>query len=94
MTIVTPDGRFEWDDGKAIVNLAKHGVSFEEATEVFFDPFADEFPDLIYSGTEDRRITVGRTGRRIVIAVVHVHRDERIRSISARETVRRGTSRR
>ncbi len=30
---------FEWDENKAQSNIQKHGVSFEEATEVFFDPF-------------------------------------------------------
>lgn len=31
---------FEWDTHKAGVNLAKHGVSFEEARGVFSDPKA------------------------------------------------------
>lgn len=30
---------FEWDDQKALANVAKHGVTFAEAAEVFFDPF-------------------------------------------------------
>ena len=30
---------FEWDSRKAQLNLEKHGVSFEEAAEVFVDPF-------------------------------------------------------
>jgi uncharacterized DUF497 family protein len=34
--------RFEWDDEKAVENLAKHGVTFGEATEVFYDPNAFE----------------------------------------------------
>jgi uncharacterized protein len=34
--------RFEWDDQKALENLAKHEVSFGEATEVFYDPNAIE----------------------------------------------------
>ncbi|MCC6538632.1 MAG: BrnT family toxin [Bryobacterales bacterium] len=29
---------FEWDPAKAQTNLSKHGVSFEQATEVFLDP--------------------------------------------------------
>jgi uncharacterized protein len=37
--------RFEWDDEKAISNLEKHGVSFGEATEVFYDPNALEAYD-------------------------------------------------
>ena len=30
---------FEWDEEKARSNIADHGVTFEEAAEVFFDPF-------------------------------------------------------
>ncbi len=30
---------FEWDKNKAEINIRKHGVTFEEAAEVFFDPF-------------------------------------------------------
>jgi uncharacterized DUF497 family protein len=29
---------FSWDAGKALSNLKKHGVSFEEAATVFSDP--------------------------------------------------------
>jgi len=29
---------FEWDPVKAASNLKKHGVSFEEAAEIFSDP--------------------------------------------------------
>lgn len=28
---------FEWDDEKAQLNQAQHGMTFEEAAEVFFD---------------------------------------------------------
>jgi len=30
---------FEWDTRKAISNSRKHGIYFELACEVFFDPF-------------------------------------------------------
>ena len=40
------EGDFEWDDVKARGNLAKHGVSFEEATTVFDDTRAIEAPDF------------------------------------------------
>lgn len=33
---------FEWDENKARANVAKHGVTFEEAAEAFFDPFYRE----------------------------------------------------
>ena len=31
--------RFEWESEKATTNLRKHGIAFETACEVFFDPF-------------------------------------------------------
>lgn len=31
---------FEWDEAKAASNLLEHGVSFEAAREVFFDPLS------------------------------------------------------
>jgi hypothetical protein len=30
-------GDFEWDEEKAVANLRKHGVSFEEASAVFLN---------------------------------------------------------
>ena len=30
---------FVWDQAKARANLKKHGIAFEQAAEVFFDPF-------------------------------------------------------
>ena len=39
------DLRFEWNKAKAEENLAKHGVSFDEACSVFHDKRAVEFYD-------------------------------------------------
>jgi uncharacterized DUF497 family protein len=44
--------QFEWDRRKAIANLAKHGVSFEEATTVFGDPLTTTIPDPLHSKDE------------------------------------------
>jgi len=41
--------RFEWNDQKAVANLEKHGVSFGEASEVFYDPNALEGYDIDHS---------------------------------------------
>jgi hypothetical protein len=30
--------RFEWDEAKNLSNQRKHGIRFEEASRVFFDP--------------------------------------------------------
>ena len=31
--------RFEWESQKAEINIRKHGIAFETACEVFFEPF-------------------------------------------------------
>ena len=46
--------RFEWDDQKARENLKTHGVTFGEATEVFYDPYALEAYDIEHSTIEAR----------------------------------------
>ncbi len=76
--------RFEWDPGKAAENLAKHGVSSEEAATVFRDPLSATGSDPDHSFGEDRFVTFGiSTGGRL-LAVAHTDRDDTIRIISAR----------
>ncbi len=53
------DDLFEWNPEKATSNLAKHGVSFEEAQSVFFDPMTLTIPDPLHSNDEDRLIIIG-----------------------------------
>ena len=36
---------FEWDPNKARLNLRKHGVSFDEAVTVFYDPLSATFDE-------------------------------------------------
>jgi len=79
---------FEWDDGKAAANLAKHGVSFAEATLVFDDLNAiEEIDDSINYG-EDRWKITGLSNGRLVV-VVNTVRNGRNRLISARRGERR-----
>jgi uncharacterized protein len=79
---------FEWDPGKAEGNLAKHGVSFDEASTVFSDPLSVTVIDPRHSVDEERLVTFGRSGRGRLLAVMHAERAERIRIISAREATR------
>ena len=51
--------RFEWDPDKARQNRSKHGISFEEAVTVFYDPLAATFDDMEHSVGEERLITIG-----------------------------------
>jgi uncharacterized DUF497 family protein len=76
--------KFEWDPRKAAANLAKHRVSFEDASTVFGDPLAGTIPDPVHSAEEARFITVGRSDAGSLVVVVHAERGERARIISAR----------
>ena len=50
---------FEWDGCKAKSNLAKHGVSFEEASTVFGGPLSLTISNPAHSQVEDRSIVLG-----------------------------------
>jgi uncharacterized DUF497 family protein len=80
--------KFEWDNTKAQVNLAKHGVSFEEAASVFGDPLALTFPDPDHSIDEKRWLTFGVSQTDRLLAVAHSERGRSIRIISARKATR------
>ncbi|MCQ2248564.1 MAG: BrnT family toxin [Treponema sp.] len=76
----------EWDNAKADANEKKHeGLTFEEAAEVFDDPFALEKYDGLHSTAEESRyIVIGRIKRQVVTLVVYTPRGEKRRIISAR----------
>jgi uncharacterized protein len=75
---------FEWDQAKASANLAKHGVSFEQARQAFNDPFAIDFIDDREDYGEDRLILFGMVENRLLV-VAHTLRGDKVRIISARE---------
>jgi uncharacterized DUF497 family protein len=81
--------RFEWDDEKAIANLEKHGVSFGEATEVFYDPNALEGFDAENSTEENRFFIIGLSSRRLLYVVYAERADDMVRIISARRAMNR-----
>ena len=81
---------FTWDDTKDRLNVRKHGVSFEEARTVFFDPTARLIHDPDHSQREDRFVMLGLS-RQLRLLVVHHAYDpgeEVIRIISARKASR------
>ena len=79
---------FEWDEAKAQSNVAKHGVSFEEAATTFGDPLSLTIADSLHSGDEERLILLGVSGAQRLLVVVHAERNEKVRLISAREATR------
>jgi uncharacterized protein len=81
--------QFEWDPDKAVSNLAKHGVSFQEAATVFGDPLALTYFDPDHSDEEDRFLTFGHSNEGRLLVVSHTDRDGRTRIISARPATRK-----
>ncbi len=76
---------FGWDNLKAKVNQRKHGISFEEASTCFYDPYGLDFYDEDHSEEEDRYILLARSNRGRVLVVIYTERGDRLRIISARK---------
>ncbi|AHJ75365.1 BrnT family toxin [Kosakonia sacchari] len=87
---------FEWDATKAISNLRKHGIRFEDAVLVFDDPQHLSIQDRFENG-EYRWQTLGLVHGVVIILVAHTIRFESghevVRIISARKADRKERSR-
>jgi len=88
--------RFEWDETKNLANQRKHGISFEEAGEVFRNPLFVCLKDRIVDG-EQRWQTYGKVDGWLLVMVAHTVKEEErhsatteiIRIISARHASRK-----
>lgn len=82
---------FEWDENKNRINTIKHGVSFEEASGVFYDSNAILIDDPDHSVNEERFLIIGISRKARICIVSHCYRDEDeiIRIISARKATKR-----
>ena len=81
---------FAWDADKAASNIAKHGVTFDEARTVFGDPLAVIFDDEEHSLDELREIIIGHSVLQRLLLVSFTERgDEVVRIISARKANKR-----
>ena len=82
---------FNWDENNNTTNQKKHGISFEEASSVFFDDNAILFDDPDHSDDEDRFLLIGMSDQANVCVVCHCYResDSIIRIISARKATRK-----
>jgi uncharacterized protein len=86
---------FVWDLSKALVNLEKHGVSFEAAATVFADVRGLDWKDLRHSSVEEARFKrLGRASTGRILLIVYTPRrsedgKETIRIISARQASRK-----
>lgn len=88
--IIIGDLLFSWDEEKSKKNLIKHGISFEEATEVFGDYHAKLYDDPFHSDDEERFIILGLLKRGTICVVCHCYRENEsvIRIISARKATK------
>ena len=76
---------FECDAAKARQNQIQHGIKFELAAQVFFDPYRIEIYDGREDYGEDRWATIGYAGLALLFVVYTVRDGETIRLISARK---------
>ncbi len=82
---------FEWDENKNRINQKKHGISFDEASSVFYDDLAILFDDPEHSQEEERFILLGMSEAANVCIVCHCYRASEtvIRIISARKATKK-----
>ena len=84
--------KFEWDLEKEKANFKKHGITFEQASYVFADPFALNMHDDEHSHEEDRWVLLGKSLNEVVLVVVHTFKEnggiEHVRIISARKATK------
>ena len=79
----------ESDPVKAALNFNKHGISFEEAATVLYDPLALAMEDCDSKG-ESRWVLVGMSNQGRLLTVVYTLRNEEtIRLISGRKSTRK-----
>ena len=76
--------QFEWDEDKAAQNLAKHGVSFLTAAEIFANEIIERIDDRENYG-ELRFIALGRVEAGIYRVVFTWRGDKVIRIITAQK---------
>jgi uncharacterized DUF497 family protein len=81
--------RFGWDATKAVVNLRKHRVAFDEALTVFADPLARIFDDPDHSAEEKREIIIGYSVAQRLLVVGFTERNNEVRIITARSATAR-----
>lgn len=79
---------FEWDEYKAIANLKKHKISFDEAKTVFADPFSITIDDPRHSADENRFVDIGAAANGKVLVVSYTQRGVKIRIISCRKSTK------
>lgn len=79
---------FDWDEGNRD-KPKKHGVTIDEAEEVFFDDNKVVFSDWGHSTKEKRSTLLGKTRKDRLLNITYTIRKRKIRIITARDINRR-----
>lgn len=76
-----------WDKNKNASNIKKHGISFDDAAEVFDDPLHISVLDKRFDYFEERWITIGLSKKGTILVVGHLYSltsgEETLRVITA-----------
>lgn len=78
-----------WDAAKNRVNRSKHGVAFEDVSDLFTsgEDYLELYDEL-HSDDEERFIAIGPVGHNLFV-IVWVESEDTVRIISAREATKR-----
>ena len=75
--------KYEWDENKRLLNIAKHGLDFEDADLVYESPNKLTLPCA--TATEERWQDIADIdGNLFVLSLVYVYRSDTVRFISFR----------
>ncbi len=76
--------KFEWDEGKRLINLDKHGIDFVDAPKMWKGPMLVA-EDARREYGESRFIGVGRIEGRVMVVVYTTRDTDTFRIISLRK---------
>jgi uncharacterized DUF497 family protein len=80
---------FTWDENKRKLNLAKHGIDFYDAAEIFDGPLVT-VEDTREDYGEQRYVALGLLAG-FVVSLAYTERGDRIRIISIRKALKHET---
>ena len=80
--------RFEWESEKAATNIRKHGIAFETACEVFFDPFLRMLDPENLDGQIREAINGLTMNWKLIYVVYTMRKGDIFRIISARSVTK------
>jgi len=75
---------FEYDENKSLINKSKHGIDFNQAKELWNDPYSFEIPSP-QSEDEDRFLVLGQINLKHYTAII-TYRETNVRIISVRRS--------